>query len=102
MIRHLVDKETAIKDMVTDFAKHGNSLVDSYEKAIQERLSAHKAYNDRKCQDLIKIFERAQADAARTSKEFTKHNVQNMHAQWKSHQEALTRQMNAALEACAD
>ena len=102
MIRHLVNKETAIKDMVTDFAKHGNSLVDGYEKAVKERLGSHIEYNDRKRQDLIKIFEKAQADVARTSKAVTKPDVQKMHAEWKSHQEALMRQMNAALEACAE
>lgn len=88
--------------MVTDFAKHGNSLVDSYEKAIEERLGSHEAYNDRKRQNLTKILEKAQADVARTSKAVNRPDVRNMHAQWRSHQEALMRQMNAALEACAD
>ena len=88
--------------MVSDFAKHGNRLVDSYEKAIQERLSSHEAKNERKRQDLIKIFEKAQADVATTSKAVTKADVQNMHGQWKSHQEGLMSKMKAALEACTD
>ena len=88
--------------MVTDFANRGNSLVDSYEKAIGEQLGSHKAYNDRKRQDLIKIFEKAQGDVARTSKAVTQPDVRELHAQWKSHQEGLMRQVNAALEACAD
>ena len=102
MIRHLVDKETAINDMVTDFANHGNSLVDSYEEAIQEQLGSHKAYNDRKQQELITILEKARADVVTTSKAVTKSQVQNTHAQWKSHQETLMRKVNAALEACVD
>ena len=88
--------------MVTDFANGGNRLVDSYEKAIEERLGSHKAYNERKRQDLIKIFEQAQADVARTCKAVTKPDVRKLHAQWKSHQEGLMRQVKAALEACAD
>ena len=102
MVRHLVDRETAIKDMVTDFANHGNRLVDSYEKAIQERLGSHEAHNDRKRQDLTKIYEKAQAAVTTTSKAVTKPDVQKMHAQWKSHQVGLMSKMNAALEACAD
>ena len=88
--------------MVTDFANHGNSLVDSYEKAFQERLGSHIAYNERGRQDLIKIFEKAQRDVATTSKAVTKPQVQNMQAQWKTHQEALMRKVTAALEACAE
>ena len=88
--------------MVTDFANHGNGLVGSYEKAIQERLGSHEAYSDRRRQDLIKVFLKAQGDVATTSKAFTKPQVQNMQAQWKTHQEALMRKVTAALEACAE
>ena len=88
--------------MVTDFANHGNGLVGSYEKAIQERLGSHEAYNDRRRQDLIKIFLKAQGDVATTAEAVTKPQVQNMQAQWKTHQEALMRKVTAALEACAE
>ena len=88
--------------MVTDFANHGNGLVGSYEKAIQERLGSHEAYSDRRRQDLIKIFLKAQGDVATTAKAVTKPQVQNMQAQWKTHQEALMRKVTAALEACAE
>ena len=88
--------------MVTDFANHGNRLVDSYEKAMEERLGSHKAYNDRRRRDLTKMFEKAQADVAATSRAVTKAQPQSMQAQWKAHQEALMRKVTAALEACAE
>ena len=102
LIRHLIDKETAIEDMVRDFASHGNGLVNRYEKALRERIDSHEAYNDRKRQNLAKIFEKAKADVATTSKSVSKRHVQNMQAQWKAHQEALMGKVTAALEACAE
>lgn len=102
MIRHLIDKETAIEDVVTDFANHGNRLVDSYEKAIREQSDLHQANNDRRHQKLVKVLEKARADVAMTSKAVAKRNVHNMQAQRQRQQEALMRKMAVALEACAE
>ena len=88
--------------MVTDFAKHGNRLIDSYEKALQEQIDTHKANNEQRRQNLVKRFEKAQADVATTSKEVVKRHVRNMQAQWKTQQEALMSKTAAALEACAE
>lgn len=102
MIRHLIDKETAIKDMVTDFASHGNRLIDAYEKGLEEYLDSLKANNDRTCHNLMKVFENAQRDRAVTSKAVLKQQVQNMKAQRERQQEAVMGRMAAALAACAE
>ena len=88
--------------MVTDFANHGNNLVNGYEKALREQSDFHKANNDRRHQRLVKAFEKAQAEVATTSKAFINQNVHNMQSQWKSRQETLMRKMAAAVEACAE
>lgn len=88
--------------MVTDFANHGNRVVDGYEKAIREQSDLHQANNDRRHQRLVKVLEKARADVATTSKAVTKRNAHNMQAQWKMQQEALMEKMTAALEACAE
>lgn len=88
--------------MVTDFAKHGNSLIDNYEKALQEHIDSLKANNEQRRQNLIKTFEKAQADVATTSKAVVKRHVHNMQAQWKTQQEALMSKVAAALETCAE
>ena len=102
MTRHLIDKETAIKDMVTDFANQGNRIVERYEKAQQEYFDLYKANNDQRHQNLVKMFEKAEADVAATSKAVAKGHVQKMHEQWKTRQEVLMRKMAAAFAACAE
>ena len=102
MIRHLVDKETAIMDMVNDFAVRGNSLVESYEKGLQEHIDSHEAHLDRRHQNLVKTFEKAQIDRAKTSKSVGKRHVEGMKAQWEAHQKALTGKMATAMAACTE
>lgn len=88
--------------MVTDFAKHGNNLVNGYEKAIREQSDFLQAKNDRRHENLVKVLEKARVDIAMTSKAVVKRNVHDMQAQWKGQQEALMRKMTVALEACAE
>lgn len=102
MIRHLIDKETAIMDMVNDFAIRGNSLVESYEKGLQEHIDSHEANLDRRHQNLVKMFEKAQANRAKTSKSVGKRHVEGMKEQWEAHQKALSEKMAAAMTACTD
>ncbi len=88
--------------MVTDFTSHGHRLVESYEKALQEQIDSDKANNDQRQQKLVKMFEKAQADRAMTSKAVGKRHVQEMRAQWETQQEALMKEMASALEACTE
>lgn len=89
MIRHLVDKETAIKDMVTDFSNQGNRLVEGYEKALEEQIDSYRAHNDRRQLELVEVFEKAEADRATTSKAVTKRSVRSLQAQRETQQKAL-------------
>lgn len=102
MVRHLIDKETAIKDMVTDFASHGKNLIDFYENGLQEYTNSHRVNNDLRYENLANVFKKAQADRATTSKAVVKRRVQDMKAQWETQQEALKETVAAALAACAE
>ena len=88
--------------MVTDFANQGNQVVEGYEKALQQQLDLYKANNDQRHQNLVSMFEKAEADVAALSKAVAKGHVQKMHEQWKTRQEALMRKMAAAFAACAE
>ena len=98
----MIDKETAINDIVTDFANHGNNLIEGYEKGLQEHIDARKADHDLMRQNLEKYFRKAQADRERTSKAVATRSVRKMKAQWEEQQKALKMGMAAALAACAE
>ena len=87
--------------MVTDFANRGNNFVDGYEHGLQDYIDYCRANIDRRHQDLVKIFEKAQEDRAMTSRAVAKRRVQDMKTQWETQQEALKGKMAAALAACA-
>ena len=88
--------------MVTDYTNHGTRLVESYEKSLQEQLEFYRANNDRRNENLLKVFEKAQVDRAMTSKAVTHERVRDMKVQWQRQQEALGRSMAAAIEACVE
>lgn len=88
--------------MVVDFERRGNSLVEGYEKGLQDYIDSHRANNSRRHQDLVKIVEKAQAARATISKAVVKRHVRDMKAQWETQQEALMEKMSAALAACTE
>lgn len=88
--------------MVTDYANHGKNLIEGYERGLQEHIDARKADHDLMHQHLVKVFMKAQADRARTFTVVAKHSVRDIKAQWEKQQEALRREMAAALAACAE
>ena len=88
--------------MVTDFASRGKNLIEGYERGLQEHIDARKADHDLMHQHLVKVFTKAQADRARTFTAVAKRSVRNIKAQWEEQQEALKREMAAALAACAE
>lgn len=102
MVQHLVDKETAIKDIVNDYAIRGNSLVESYEKGLQDHIELREAHFNRRHQNLVKMFEKAQIDRAKISKSVVQGRVERMKAQWETNQKALMGKMAAALAACTE
>ena len=99
LIRHLVDKETAVLDMVTDYRIQGTALVNGYEKALQERVNSARANHEQERQRLAKVFEEVEADRAMTSKTMGKGRVRDMQVHWEAKQEALKAKIAAAMEA---
>lgn len=89
-------------DMVNDYATRGENLVENYEKGLKEHIDSHKAILDRRHQNLVKMFEKAQTDRAKTSKSVGKRHVEGMKAQWEAHQKALSEKMAAAMAACTE
>lgn len=88
--------------MVTDFKTRGNSLIEAYQKGLEDHFDSHRADNDRRHQTLVDILEKAQADRATTSKAVVKHHTQNLKARWDLKQQTLMGNMAAALAACAE
>ena len=102
MVRHLIDKETAIKDMVSDYSSSGNRLIEGYEKGRQDHIDSRRANSDRRHQKLVEVFEEAQADRERISNRVVPWHIRGMKAQWEAQQEVLKGSMAAALAACTE
>lgn len=102
LVGHLIDRETAITDMVADFGRGGSKLVDGYEKERQNDMESRTAILEHLRHDLAGIYEKAQTDSTKTSKAAARIRANDIKAQWDVQQQALDAALGAALAACAE
>jgi hypothetical protein len=101
LIKHLVSKETAIKDIVKDYNTEGNNLVSAYEKSRQETFKANKESSDQLRHELRTSLAKLQAGLTNTSKEMRRQRISDMEKQWME-QQRLMAAVKAAIDACDD
>ena len=100
LLAHLIRNEDAFMDMVNDFAKGGNLLIDHYEKDCQAKLDAHSAVADDLKQKMRTIYSKTSADL---KKEAVRVNgrTQELETEWRTGQQSLLASAKTVLAACA-
>ncbi|KAL2046208.1 hypothetical protein N7G274_001655 [Stereocaulon virgatum] len=101
LVKHLVSKGTAIKDIVKDYSTEGNNLVSAYERSRQETLKINKESSDQLRHQLRTSFGKLQAGLTKTSKEMRRRRISDMEKQWME-QQRLMAAVKAAIDACDD
>ncbi|KAK4690986.1 hypothetical protein P7C71_g5922, partial [Lecanoromycetidae sp. Uapishka_2] len=101
-VRHLIDEEIALKDMVKDYATGGNNLISGYEKERQKCVDTEKAKVDHLRQDLISKFEKARVDQGKIRKAMKKRSLNDIEAEWNVQQEKLMAAARVALADCIE
>lgn len=102
-MRHLVDKETAVKDVVRDYFTVAQKVVEGYEKELKEELGAQRAAFVIERASLQQIYQTGLASLARNRKRMiTKPMRQSalLEAQMKQQREEEERAMAAAFAMC--
>lgn len=101
-MKHLVDEETVIKDILKDYTTGGSHLINEYKKSRQEILESNNANLDQLRHQLKTAFGKAQAGLAKTSKEMRKKRTSDLERQWAIEQQGLLGTVKAAVAGCAE
>lgn len=60
----MVDKETAIRDLVEDYRKQGHAIINQFEKERQCEFAFYRSEREKANGELIKIFQSVGEDCA--------------------------------------
>ncbi len=101
LVRHLVDKETAMRDMVKDYSFGGNNLIDAYERERQTAVESNKAQLDRVRRQLSVSLEKIQGEIMETANEFERTRKNDFERQWIVEQQKMMEIAKQALSHCA-
>lgn len=89
----LVSKEEAVRDLIEDYWKGGNRLIDEYEKARKKEHNAHKAMRDQEKARISELFKSAKEEVtSRTDK--MKSEASRFKPEWEKRQ----RKVNSSIE----
>ena len=101
LVRHLVDKETAIRDVVQDYSFGGNNLIDAYERERQGTLESNKSQLDHTRRQLSVTLEKTQAEIAENANEFGRARKDDFERQWILEKQEMMENAKLALSRCA-
>lgn len=101
LVRHLVDKETAIRDTVKDYLFGGNNLIDAYERERRGALESKKAQLDRVRRQLSVTLKQTQGEITETANEFGRARKDDFERQWTVERQKMMDTAKLALSRCA-
>jgi len=105
LVRHLVEKETATKDIVDDYGRRGNLLLQGYDDGRRQGLESDRAGLELSRRKLAIMYTQTQANLRKTSKEMSKRSTRVLGArvaQWHHQQQGLESAIDRAIAACVD
>ena len=101
LVRHLVDKETAIRDTAKDYLFGGNNLIDAYERERRGALESNKAQLDRVRRQLSVTLKQTQGEITETANEFGRARKDDFERQWTVERQKMMDTAKLALSRCA-
>ena len=94
MTRDLIDKETAIKDMIKDYRQQGDWILDRYEEERQRELAIRQAERIKANAALLVTFRSVEEDCAKRVSEAERNMIE-----FRSSVEARQARTNASIQA---
>lgn len=79
-MRHLVSKETAAEDIVDDFRKGGNLLLEAYEKGHRQLVENRKANLELSRRKLAAMYTQTQANVLKVAKDMSTNSRRGLEA----------------------
>lgn len=99
-MRHLVDKETAAKDVISDYERRGNILIQRYGTERREHLETDNAGMNR---SLANVYSQTQSNLRKISKDMNSRSTRTLEDRVTARhrqQERLSSAIDKAIAAC--
>ena len=101
ILAHMIKNEDAFLDLILDFKKGGNLLIDHLEKELERQNVARAATTDALEKKMISIFQKVTVDLERNA-DLMIGRTREVEDEWRTHQQSLLASADAALAACAN
>ena len=101
IVRHLVDNETAVNDMIKDFEKGGKRLIDLYKKERQKDIDSKRMEIEQSRRQIADMFTSAQLELEKLSEAVARRpSVGDLQKEYQAKQQSLRSCVDEARAAC--
>ena len=101
-MRNLVDKETAIKDMINDYAVSGIALIKTLGEEQQKQAESDYMRADQVRHKVARVLQKAHVDLKTISRDTGRTMVKDLEASWETQRVSMMTAREAALAACVE
>lgn len=101
-MRHLIDQETAVEDIIEDYRRGGTRLIEDMETTHQKEYQQFQAEVKNVGSDLVKLYEETEKKLVKNLAVVNKSPVAKLEKQWRAEQEEIKSKLDAALLACRE
>ena len=101
-MRHLIDQETAIADIIEEYRRGGTRLIEELEKTHQEEYRQCQAGMQALSSELINTYTETERKLVKRLAAVKKSPVAKLEEKWRAEQEVINGKLEAALLACRE
>lgn len=101
-MRHLIDQETAVGDVIESYRRAGTRLIEDMEQTHQKEYQQFQAKVNDLSSELVSMYTETERKLVQDLAGVRKSPVAKLEKQWKAKQEATKSKLDAALLACRE
>ena len=101
LVRDLIDKETAVRDMIDDYKRGGNFLINRFKEDRQKEYEIYRAEKATAKATLMKEFKSIEEMCTMRASECKK-SVTNLRRDWEAEQSEMNASIDAMLALCSE
>ena len=100
-MRDLIDKETAIADLINDYHRGGHLRIDRYEEERDRKFEHAIASKEKAKRELVELFQSEERNCAAQAGSSDK-AVADLRSGWEAREQKMNASLDAALALCEE
>ena len=102
LVRHLIDQETAVGDIIENYRRGGTRLIEDMERTHQKEYQQFEAEMKDARSDMVRMYTESEKKLAQSLEAVTRSPVAMMEKQWRAKQDDIQSKLDAAFRACRE